>query len=153
MFADIKPQIAREELIAPTLNNFSSISRPSSSLMDSFDYFHSPYSHILPLPALTLPSDHDLQYLCTAYPSSASSGLSSPRASLQASPQNFTFVTLNHLFGDDSILPSLPPMQQVERTQVTSTATQQASSRRRTSAAKFTCPVSGCGAFWTIYRV
>ncbi|KAH7098723.1 hypothetical protein BKA62DRAFT_744390 [Auriculariales sp. MPI-PUGE-AT-0066] len=40
-------------------------------------------------------------------------------------------------------------MQNVERPQVTSSATQVASSRRRTAAAKFSCPVPNCNATFT----
>lgn len=43
----------------------------------------------------------------------------------------------------------LPPIQQVERHQVTTSATQTASANRRRNEANFHCPVPGCGSTFT----
>lgn len=46
-------------------------------------------------------------------------------------------------------IPRLPPIFQVERQQVTTTATQTASANRRRNDANFRCPVPGCGSTFT----
>jgi len=46
-------------------------------------------------------------------------------------------------------IPRLPPIMQVERHQVTTTATQAASANRRRNEAVFRCPVPGCGSTFT----
>ncbi|KAF8520422.1 hypothetical protein BU17DRAFT_75660 [Hysterangium stoloniferum] len=46
-------------------------------------------------------------------------------------------------------VPRLPPILQVERHQVTTTATQAASANRRRNEATFRCPVPGCGSTFT----
>jgi len=46
-------------------------------------------------------------------------------------------------------VPRLPPILQVEKQQVTSSATQMASSLRRRNEAHFVCPVPGCGSTFT----
>ncbi|KAG1720823.1 uncharacterized protein EDB91DRAFT_1007459, partial [Suillus paluster] len=43
----------------------------------------------------------------------------------------------------------LPPILQVEKKQVTTSATQVASASRRRNEARFTCPVLGCGSTFT----
>ncbi|GJJ06317.1 hypothetical protein Clacol_000508 [Clathrus columnatus] len=48
-----------------------------------------------------------------------------------------------------SVVPRLPPIFQVERQQVTTTATQNASANRRRNDANFRCPVPGCGSTFT----
>jgi hypothetical protein len=46
-------------------------------------------------------------------------------------------------------VPRLPPILQVEKAQVTTTATQAASASRRRNEAHFVCPVPGCGSTFT----
>ncbi|TBU47672.1 hypothetical protein BD309DRAFT_855511 [Dichomitus squalens] len=46
-------------------------------------------------------------------------------------------------------VPRLPPIMQVEKQQVTTSATQAASASRRRNEANFTCPVPGCGSTFT----
>ncbi|KAH9935330.1 uncharacterized protein B0H18DRAFT_868867 [Fomitopsis serialis] len=46
-------------------------------------------------------------------------------------------------------LPRLPPILQVEKQQVTTSATQAASASRRRNEAHFVCPVPGCGSTFT----
>ena len=46
-------------------------------------------------------------------------------------------------------VPRLPPILQVERLQVTTSATQMASASRRRNEAHFVCPVPGCGSTFT----
>jgi uncharacterized Zn-finger protein len=46
-------------------------------------------------------------------------------------------------------VPRLPPILQVEKQQVTTTATQAASAIRRRNEASFRCPVPGCGSTFT----
>ncbi|KAG8864608.1 hypothetical protein FRB96_005112 [Tulasnella sp. 330] len=48
-----------------------------------------------------------------------------------------------------SLIPRLPPILQVEKTVVTTTATQAASAQRRRNDAIFKCPVPGCGSTFT----
>ncbi|KAG9005242.1 hypothetical protein FRB94_001660 [Tulasnella sp. JGI-2019a] len=48
-----------------------------------------------------------------------------------------------------SLMPRLPPILQVEKTVVTTTATQYASAQRRRNDAIFKCPVPGCGSTFT----
>lgn len=47
------------------------------------------------------------------------------------------------------LVPRLPPIMQVEKAQVTTTATQAASASRRRNEAHFVCPVPGCGSTFT----
>ncbi|KAI0630336.1 hypothetical protein C8Q77DRAFT_1042083, partial [Trametes polyzona] len=46
-------------------------------------------------------------------------------------------------------VPRLPPIMQVEKQQVTTSATQAASASRRRNEANFVCPVPGCGSTFT----
>ena len=46
-------------------------------------------------------------------------------------------------------MPRLPPIMQVEKQQVTTSATQAASASRRRNEANFVCPVPGCGSTFT----
>ncbi|KJA20717.1 hypothetical protein HYPSUDRAFT_121482, partial [Hypholoma sublateritium FD-334 SS-4] len=46
-------------------------------------------------------------------------------------------------------VPRLPPILQVEKQQVTTSATQLASASRRRNEAHFVCPVPGCGSTFT----
>ncbi|EPQ57297.1 hypothetical protein GLOTRDRAFT_37802 [Gloeophyllum trabeum ATCC 11539] len=46
-------------------------------------------------------------------------------------------------------MPRLPPILQVEKQQVTTSATQAASASRRRNEAHFVCPVPGCGSTFT----
>ncbi|KZT08361.1 uncharacterized protein LAESUDRAFT_723863 [Laetiporus sulphureus 93-53] len=48
-----------------------------------------------------------------------------------------------------TMLPRLPPIMQVEKQQVTTSATQAASASRRRNEAHFVCPVPGCGSTFT----
>ncbi|KAI0949352.1 hypothetical protein AcW1_008988 [Taiwanofungus camphoratus] len=48
-----------------------------------------------------------------------------------------------------SVMPRLPPILQVEKQQVTTSATQAASASRRRNEAHFVCPVPGCGSTFT----
>ncbi|KII92744.1 hypothetical protein PLICRDRAFT_483543 [Plicaturopsis crispa FD-325 SS-3] len=50
---------------------------------------------------------------------------------------------------DPYAAPRLPPIMQVEKQQVTTTATQAASTSRRKNEAHFMCPVPGCGSTFT----
>ena len=52
-------------------------------------------------------------------------------------------------FPQGANVPRLPPIMQVEKQQVTTSATQAASASRRRNEANFTCPVPGCGSTFT----
>lgn len=54
----------------------------------------------------------------------------------------------NH-YAPSTSVPRLPPILQVEKQQVTTTATQAASASRRRNEAHFICPVPGCGSTFT----
>lgn len=54
----------------------------------------------------------------------------------------------NH-YPSSSGVPRLPPILQVEKQQVTTSATQLASASRRRNEANFVCPVPGCGSTFT----
>jgi hypothetical protein len=54
----------------------------------------------------------------------------------------------NH-YAQSSGVPRLPPILQVEKQQVTTSATQMASASRRRNEAHFVCPVPGCGSTFT----
>ena len=54
----------------------------------------------------------------------------------------------NH-YPSSSGVPRLPPILQVEKQQVTTSATQLASASRRRNEAHFVCPVPGCGSTFT----
>lgn len=51
--------------------------------------------------------------------------------------------------GEWGDVPRLPPILQVEKQHVTTTATQAASASRRRNDAQFKCPVPGCGSTFT----
>jgi hypothetical protein len=52
-------------------------------------------------------------------------------------------------YGSPGGVPRLPPILQVEKQQVTTSATQAASASRRRNEANFVCPVPGCGSTFT----
>nr|VWO97196.1 Hormone-sensitive lipase [Ganoderma boninense] len=52
-------------------------------------------------------------------------------------------------FTQSANVPRLPPIMQVEKQQVTTSATQAASASRRRNEANFVCPVPGCGSTFT----
>ncbi|KAI0745794.1 hypothetical protein C8Q76DRAFT_574750, partial [Earliella scabrosa] len=52
-------------------------------------------------------------------------------------------------FPQGANVPRLPPIMQVEKQQVTTSATQAASASRRRNEANFVCPVPGCGSTFT----
>lgn len=52
-------------------------------------------------------------------------------------------------YASSSNVPRLPPILQVEKQQVTTSATQAASASRRRNEAHFVCPVPGCGSTFT----
>ena len=60
----------------------------------------------------------------------------------QTPPNSSQFATLPSM-------PRLPPILQVEKQQVTTSATQAASASRRRNEAHFMCPVPGCGSTFT----
>ncbi|KAF9529188.1 hypothetical protein CPB83DRAFT_852826 [Crepidotus variabilis] len=61
---------------------------------------------------------------------------------------NGTGAGANH-YPSSSGVPRLPPILQVEKQQVTTSATQLASASRRRNEAHFVCPVPGCGSTFT----
>ncbi|KAI0790794.1 hypothetical protein C8Q75DRAFT_716628 [Abortiporus biennis] len=61
-----------------------------------------------------------------------------------------TRLSASQLYASSSSsIPRLPPILQVEKQQVTTSATQAASASRRRNEANFTCPVPGCGSTFT----
>lgn len=64
------------------------------------------------------------------------------------SPDTPSGLGSNHYAPSNSI-PRLPPILQVEKQQVTTSATQAASASRRRNEAHFQCPVPGCGSTFT----
>ncbi|KAG8917938.1 hypothetical protein FRC01_002119, partial [Tulasnella sp. 417] len=86
--------------------------------------------------------------ILTKRPSSLSLSTSTPGAttSSQSPPPSPTSAYRYESF---SQVPRLPPILQVERTRVTTSATQAASAQRRRDDATFKCPVPGCGSTFT----
>lgn len=64
-------------------------------------------------------------------------------------PQPRSTIGPSHSIPGSGILPRLPPILQVEKQQVTTSATQAASASRRRNEANFICPVPGCGSTFT----
>jgi hypothetical protein len=78
-----------------------------------------------------------------------------PQPSTSSSPSADQTATLpsagagaNH-YPSSAGVPRLPPILQVEKQQVTTSATQLASASRRRNEAHFVCPVPGCGSTFT----
>jgi len=65
-----------------------------------------------------------------------------------AEPSTQSGAGANH-YPSSSGVPRLPPILQVEKQQVTTSATQLASASRRRNEAHFVCPVPGCGSTFT----
>ncbi|KAG8967164.1 hypothetical protein FRC03_010537 [Tulasnella sp. 419] len=100
-------------------------------------------------------------------PSAMSTTSSLPPSGIRRSSKNRGLAVQVSMLGDDrspsplvdspisdsnessSQVPRLPPILQVEKLKVTTTATQAASAQRRTSEALFSCPVPGCGSSFT----
>lgn len=79
-------------------------------------------------------------------------GLYTHPSQIQDSPPSPDIRNLSSLHSQFSSLPSmprLPPILQVEKQQVTTSATQAASASRRRNEAHFMCPVPGCGSTFT----
>jgi len=66
----------------------------------------------------------------------------------QASSSSSGGAGANH-YPSSTGVPRLPPILQVEKQQVTTSATQLASASRRRNEAHFVCPVPGCGSTFT----
>lgn len=64
-------------------------------------------------------------------------------------PHSRNIIGPSHAIPGSGILPRLPPILQVEKQQVTTSATQAASASRRRNEANFICPVPGCGSTFT----
>jgi hypothetical protein len=140
---------------------------------------HSPTGHTPPPPAAPLshPPSHFLSVQPPAGSTSSGtapslSAIFTQPPSTMASPDSSTPSTVTSLpsavppitpdDGEDSpggdrsgspftpgSVPRLPPIMQVEKVQVTTTATQAASASRRRNEAHFVCPVPGCGSTFT----
>jgi len=65
------------------------------------------------------------------------------------SPEARNSSSLHSQFSAMPSMPRLPPILQVEKQQVTTSATQAASASRRRNEAHFMCPVPGCGSTFT----
>ena len=109
-----------------------------------------------PLPSI-IPSSAMGRDARGASPEQSRSPTSSPYQS-HAVPRQTTLPPLSSLTrGSGSALsppsaaglPRLPPILQVEKQQVTTSATQAASASRRRNEAHFVCPVPGCGSTFT----
>ena len=96
---------------------------------------------------------HDIQLAASASdmymgthpsPSSPNPESSSPGSQ----QQSLGGAGANHYPASSSV-PRLPPILQVEKQQVTTSATQLASASRRRNEAHFVCPVPGCGSTFT----
>ncbi|CAL1707363.1 unnamed protein product [Somion occarium] len=94
----------------------------------------------------------------TARRSPSSEAQRAPNAALlyaqsQALPPSTSLALLSSQRGvgsySSSPIPRLPPILQVEKQQVTTSATQAASASRRRNEANFICPVPGCGSTFT----
>ncbi|KAF8639526.1 hypothetical protein AX17_001431 [Amanita inopinata Kibby_2008] len=74
--------------------------------------------------------------------------LSAAPSSAAGEPSSQGGAGANH-YPSSSGVPRLPPILQVEKLQVTTSATQMASASRRRNEAHFVCPVPGCGSTFT----
>ncbi|TFK73920.1 hypothetical protein BDN72DRAFT_893633 [Pluteus cervinus] len=130
------------------------------------DYSYSAHSTTSQLPHLTYPSPPDPDVPMTILPSAPDS----PKPQLYYSPNATELYSraqemsssppgpeagpshggpgANH-YPSSSGVPRLPPILQVEKLQVTTSATQLASASRRRNEAHFLCPVPGCGSTFT----
>ena len=135
---------------------------PSPAQGNKMPQSHSPEPPVLPQLAQALASDHrrahrpDVIFAPHAhelYSSTKGSRilLASPPA-LPSGPANDSEpqsgAGANHYPSSQGV-PRLPPILQVEKQQVTTSATQLASASRRRNEAHFVCPVPGCGSTFT----
>ncbi|ESK96572.1 transcriptional regulator prz1 [Moniliophthora roreri MCA 2997] len=101
--------------------------------------------HHLPPPPLQIPVDQ----LRMGSPLSASGPPpNGPPFSTTAQPVDAMSLSANY-YPSANASTRLPPILQVEKQQVTTSATQLASASRRRNEAQFTCPVPGCGSTFT----
>ncbi|KAF9075429.1 hypothetical protein BDP27DRAFT_1315003 [Rhodocollybia butyracea] len=101
------------------------------------------------VPVSTLAFQHMIQH--PAPPSPTASQTSHPDAPAQdtgSAAATEGGAGANH-YPSSSGVPRLPPILQVEKQQVTTSATQLASANRRRNEANFACPVPGCGSTFT----
>lgn len=84
----------------------------------------------------------------SASPSTGGSLPSAPPRSPSEPAMSPGGIGSNH-YAPSTSVPRLPPILQVEKQQVTTTATQAASASRRRNEAHFVCPVPGCGSTFT----
>lgn len=136
-------------------NNSTNNSNSNSTIM------HSPPSRNSPLGDIYFNHHHHHNTFQQNLPSSSKSSPSlPPLPSLPQSAQSLEQSTIlqpqtpsagpgaNH-YPSSSGVPRLPPILQVEKQQVTTSATQIASASRRRNEAHFVCPVPGCGSTFT----
>lgn len=76
-------------------------------------------------------------------------GLYTHPSQIQDSPPSPENRSSHSQFSSLPSMPRLPPILQVEKQQVTTSATQAASASRRRNEAHFMCPVPGCGSTFT----
>jgi hypothetical protein len=103
-----------------------------------------------PLPIIFTSGAGIMPGLDSATPSTATT--SSLPSAPPRTPEDGEDIPEGDLDGEDqgdSSVPRLPPILQVEKQQVTTSATQAASASRRRNEAHFVCPVPGCGSTFT----
>jgi uncharacterized Zn-finger protein len=127
-----------------------STSQLHQPIMDALPPPHPP----LPFPQAHMPHAHPHPHLPppastsqppTSPPSPALPSAAGPAPGDQSTPGG---PGANHYPSSTSV-PRLPPILQVEKQQVTTSATQLASASRRRNEAHFVCPVPGCGSTFT----
>ncbi|KAF8894038.1 hypothetical protein BD779DRAFT_1504905 [Infundibulicybe gibba] len=106
-------------------------------------------SHISALPDKQPSPKSDMYYAPNAEELyNRAQDLTSPPSPGQDSSSSPGGAGANH-YPSSSGVPRLPPILQVEKQQVTTSATQLASASRRRNQAHFVCPVPGCGSTFT----
>ncbi len=90
-----------------------------------------------------------LSSLVTAISSTPSLATAGPSSSSQSQSPTAESPSSAYRYEAFSQIPRLPPILQVEKTKVTTSATQAASAQRRRNDATFKCPVPGCGSTFT----
>jgi hypothetical protein len=96
---------------------------------------HAPTNYINNISPSPSPApDHTSHIQCPPQPNYPTTPISAPLPSPSSPPGG---------------VPRLPPILQVEKQQVTTSATQMASASRRRNEAHFACPVPGCGSTFT----
>ncbi|KAF9469920.1 hypothetical protein BDZ94DRAFT_1279033 [Collybia nuda] len=167
MSADLRPQYSTEPLYGPAGGPMSQaiplqgpVSHPDGPREYTYQHthlsqysIHPPESSSTPSTTSIVPDGHqspkqDVFYGTAGEPFNRLRDMSSPPSPGHDSSSSQGGAGANHYPSSNNV-PRLPPIMQVEKQQVTTSATQLASASRRRNEAHFVCPVPGCGSTFT----